>query len=93
MISLVFFLVSAVLSLPWDLYASYFREKAYGRTSQPLGDFLMQGGIALLITALVGGLFMTGVYWLIRRTGKRWWIWSGGLTASSSPSSSCCRRS
>ena len=81
MISLVFFLVSAALSLPWDLYANYFREKAYGRTSQPLGDFLMQGGIALLITALVGGLFMTGVYWLIRRTGKRWWLWSGGLTA------------
>ncbi len=81
MVSLVFFLVSAVLSLPWDLYANYFREKAYGRTSQPLGDFLMQGGIALLITALVGGLFMTGVYWLIRRTGKRWWMWSGGLTA------------
>ena len=24
---------------------------------------------------------MTGVYWLIRRTGKRWWLWSGGLTA------------
>jgi STE24 endopeptidase len=80
-VSLVFFLVSAVLSLPWDLYANYFREKAYGRTSQPLGDFLMQGGIALLITVVVGGLFMTGVYWLIRRTGKRWWLWSGGLTA------------
>ena len=80
-ISVVFFLVSTVLSLPWNLYASYFREKAYGRTSQPLGDFLMQGGIALLITAAVGGLFMTGVYWLIRRTGKRWWLWSGGLTA------------
>ena len=80
-ISLAFFLVSTLLSLPWELYSSYFREKAYGRTSQPFGDFLMQGGIALLITALVGGLFMTGVYWLMRRTGKRWWLWSGGLTA------------
>ena len=24
---------------------------------------------------------MMGVYWLIRRAGKRWWLWSGGLTA------------
>ena len=24
---------------------------------------------------------MIGVYWLIRRTGRRWWIWSGALTA------------
>ena len=43
-------MVSAMLTLPWTLYADYFREKAYGRTSQPLGDFLTQGGIALVIS-------------------------------------------
>ena len=80
-ISLVYFLVSAVLTLPWTLYASYFREKSYGRTSQPLSDFLGQAALATIITAVVGALFMTGVYWLIRRTGARWWIWSGALTA------------
>jgi STE24 endopeptidase len=77
----VFLIVSALLTLPWSLYADYFREKSYGRTSQPLSDFLMQGGIAIVITALVGGLFLTGVYWLMRRTGRRWWLWSGALTA------------
>src|SRR3954465_14170833 len=41
-VSLVFLLVSTVLTLPWTLYESYFREKSYGRTSQPLGDFLGQ---------------------------------------------------
>jgi STE24 endopeptidase len=80
-VSAVYFLVSAILTLPWTLYADYFREKDYGRTSQPIGDFLSQGTIALLISTVVGGLFMMGVYWLIRRTGKRWWLWSGGLTA------------
>jgi len=24
---------------------------------------------------------MVGVYWMMRRTGKRWWIWSTGLAA------------
>ena len=24
---------------------------------------------------------MIGVYWLMRRAGKGWWLWSGGLTA------------
>jgi STE24 endopeptidase len=81
-VAFVYFIVSTVLSLPWDLYASYFREKAYGRTSQPLGDFLMQGAIAALISAVVGTLFIASVYWLMRRTGKRWWIWSGGLAAA-----------
>lgn len=80
-ISLVFFVVSSLLTLPWTLYADYFRERAYGRTSQPLADYLGQLGLSSAIAALIGALFMTGVYWLIRRTGKRWWVWSGGLTA------------
>jgi len=81
-VGFVFFVVSTILTLPWTLYADYFREKGYGRTSQPLGDFLTQGTIAALISAVVGALFFTGVYWLMRRTGKSWWIWSGGLTAA-----------
>jgi len=36
LVSLVFFIVSAILTLPWDIYASWWREKSYGRTSQPL---------------------------------------------------------
>jgi STE24 endopeptidase len=81
-VSVVFFLASAVLSLPWDLYADYFRERGYGRTSQPLGDYLLQLSEMTLIVAVIGALFMLGVYWLMRRTGKRWWIWSGALTAA-----------
>ena len=81
-VSFVFFIISTVLTLPWTLYADYFREKAYGRTSQPLGDWLMQGAIAAGVSAVVGGLFLMGVYWLMRRTGKTWWIWSGALTAA-----------
>ena len=81
-VSFVFFLVSTALTLPWTLYADYFREKAYGRTSQPLGDWLMQGAIAAGVSAVVGAFFLMGVYWLMRRTGKTWWIWSGALTAA-----------
>lgn len=80
-VSAIFLLVSTLLSLPWSLYADYFRQRSYGRTTQPVGDFLTQGAIAALISALVGGLFLMGIYWLMRRTGKRWWLWSGGLTA------------
>jgi len=81
-VSLVFFIVSAILTLPWTLYESYFREKGYGRTSQPLADFLGQFALSAAITSLIGALFRIGIYWLIRRTGKRWWLWSGALTAA-----------
>jgi STE24 endopeptidase len=81
LVSLVFFLVSAVLALPWTIYDSWWREKGYGRTSQPIGDFLTQNLLAMAISALVTALFMIGVYWLIHRAGRRWWLWSGALTA------------
>ena len=81
-VSLVFFIISAILSLPWAIYESWWREKSYGRTSQPLGDFLGQNALATALSAVVTALFMVGVYWLIRRAGSRWWIWSGVLTAA-----------
>jgi STE24 endopeptidase len=80
-IGIVYFIVSAVLSLPWAIYADWGREKSYGRTSQPLGDHLVQSALATLISAVVISVFLIGVYWLMRRSGKRWWIWSGGLAA------------
>jgi STE24 endopeptidase len=82
LISLVYFIVAALLTLPWSIYESWWREKGYGRTSQPLGDWLSQSLLSTAITSVVAALFFIGVYWLIRRSGKRWWIWSGGLTAA-----------
>ena len=82
LVSLAYLLVAAVLSLPWTIYASWFREAGYGRTSQPIGDFLFQASLSTAIASLIGALFLTGVYWLIRRTGRRWWLWSSGLVAA-----------
>ncbi len=76
-----FLLLSAIVTLPWDIYSGWWRETAYGRTGQPLGDWLGQGAIGIAIATLFGGLFFLGIYALIRRAGKRWWIWSGGLAA------------
>lgn len=76
-----FFLLSAIISLPWDAYADWAREAAYGRTSQPFGDWLGQTAISAVITALLGSLFFLTIYALIRRTGRRWWVWTGGLVA------------
>ena len=80
-VALVFFIVSAILTLPWSIYADWWREKSYGRTSQPFSDWLLQLGIATLVTALLGAIFLMFVYWLIRRSGKGWWIWASVLTA------------
>jgi STE24 endopeptidase len=70
-----------VLSLPWSIYQDYYFEKSYGRTSQPFADFLSQNVIVIALSSFLGGLFFLGVYALIRRAGKSWWLWSGGFAA------------
>ena len=81
LVGVTYFLVSALISLPWGIYEEWAFEKSYGRTSQSLGDFLMQDAIGILITSVLGALFFLGIYALIRKAGKRWWLWSGGLAA------------
>jgi STE24 endopeptidase len=81
LICAVFLIVSSLISLPWGLYEGWWRETSYGRTSQPIADYLGQAAIAVGLSALLGGLFFLGVYALIRKAGRTWWIWSGGLSA------------
>jgi STE24 endopeptidase len=78
-VSAAFLLISTIIALPWTIYTDWYRERSYGLSSQPLGDFLGQMAIGELIGTVLGGLFLVGVYALIRRTGQRWWLWSGGL--------------
>lgn len=81
LVGVTYFLVSALISLPWGIYEEWGFQKSYGRTSQPLSDFLMQDAIGIIISSLLGALFFLGIYALIRKAGKSWWIWSGGFAA------------
>lgn len=80
-VGIVYLLVSAILTLPWTIYEDWWREKNYGRTGQPIGDYLLQGGISMVISAVFGGIFLMLLYLLIRKAGRSWWLWSGALTA------------
>ncbi len=80
-VAAVYSIVSAILTLPFSLYTDWWRESEYGRTSQPLSDFLSQGAIGLVVSSILGSILFIGVYLLIRRAGKLWWLWSSGLVA------------
>lgn len=81
LVAVVFLIVSSLIALPWDVYTEWWRETQYGRTSQPLGDFLAQGAISLVMGAVVGGLFLLGIYTLLRLAGRMWWAWGGAFLA------------
>jgi STE24 endopeptidase len=80
-ISMVYVAISSLLMLPWSIYGDWWRERKYGLSSQPFGDWLWQLGLSLAIGIVLTALFLIGVYWLIRRSGRAWWLWSAGLSA------------
>lgn len=83
LVAVTFVLVDALLTLPFIIYEEWWRESTYGRTSQPLGDFLGQAAISTLVDVVFASLLLLGVYALMRRAGRLWWLWGGGLVAMS----------
>lgn len=79
-VGLATFALSFLLSLPWAVYEDWWRELSYGRSSQPLGDFLGQQLISGAVSLVLGALFFVGIYALIRRSPRRWWLWASGFT-------------
>ncbi len=79
-ISAVYLVVSEVLEMPWSVFAGWWRETEYGRTSQPLMDFLSQGLLALAISVLLFGLFLVAIYAFIQKAKRLWWLWGGAFS-------------
>jgi STE24 endopeptidase len=72
--------IETVLALPWNAYEGWWREGKYGLTSQAFSGWLAETLIMGLITLIAMVLLMSGVYALIRRTPKTWWLWSAGVS-------------
>jgi STE24 endopeptidase len=69
-VSAAFLLISTLIALPWTIYTDWHRERSFDLSSQSLIDFLGQLAMSEAIGMMLGGLFLTGVYALIRKTGQ-----------------------
>ena len=78
---IVFTVADLMFELPWASYAQWAREKGYGLTSQAYGGWLSEQLLAATISALMTGVVFMLIYALMRRSPRRWWVWSGGLAA------------
>ena len=79
-LSAVYLVVSSLLEMPWSIFGGWWRETEYGRTSQPLMDFLGQGLLALAISTLLVGIFFVAIYAFIQKAKKLWWLWGGAFS-------------
>ncbi len=76
-VTAAFISLSWLLTLPWSIYAEWFRERAYNLSHQPFGDWLMQSLISTIVNMILFGAFFVGLYALIRRVPRGWPAWGG----------------
>lgn len=78
-LGLAYGLLSWLLTLPWAFYADWLRETSYGLTSRSWLGWLGQSAAEAAIGAVAAAVFLVGLYWLIRRWPRTWWVWAAGL--------------
>ena len=70
-------IIEGVLSIPWDAYSRWWREKGYGLTSQAFGGWLSEHFMKMAIGLVSLLIVYSLLYWLIRRAPRTWWLWAG----------------
>jgi STE24 endopeptidase len=76
----LFIVVAAIMTFPLTLHEGFYREHAFGLSNLSMNDWLQEYAIGLAVNVLMSGIFLVGLYAVIRRTGEAWWLWGAGVT-------------
>src|SRR6218665_3882101 len=71
----VIFLVTDVLTLPFQLYSTFVIEEKYGFNKTTFKTFLQDKVKGYLISALIGGVLLSVLIYLVQQIGPAFWIW------------------
>jgi STE24 endopeptidase len=72
----VYFVTIWVLSFPLDVAEGFFHQHAFGLSNQSFGRWLQNELVALAVNSLLAALVLWLPYLLLRRSPRRWWLWS-----------------
>src|SRR6185295_11925342 len=73
--TLQYFAVSALLFFPFTVYTDFFREHQYGMATQDFPAWMVDQLKGLGVTLVVGGAALMGLYGVLRKAPRTWWIW------------------
>jgi Zn-dependent protease with chaperone function len=74
-------LIQAIAFLPFAWYAGFVRQHAYGLSTETAGQWLADWGKGTAITVVIAAVVLWIPYRLLRASPRRWWLWTGLLTA------------
>jgi len=73
----LFNVLMTVLSLPLAYYVGFAREHAYGLSTQTRADWFGDWAKGLAVSCVLIALALPIPYHLLRRSPRRWWLYSG----------------
>ena len=76
----IFALITFVIDFPLAYYQGFVREHAYELSNQTFGKWFGDSLKALLVSIVMGFLFLWIPYLLLKRSPRRWWLYTGLLT-------------
>jgi Zn-dependent protease with chaperone function len=76
-----FVLVESAALLPFGWYVGFVRQHEYGLSTETAAQWLSDGAKAIAITAVIVALGLWIPYRVLRASPRRWWLWTGLLTA------------
>jgi STE24 endopeptidase len=74
---ILFTLVTFLLDLPLAYYSDFVRQHAYGLSDQTTGKWWSDTFTGLAISLVFTALTLWFPYWLLRRSPRRWWLYTG----------------
>jgi STE24 endopeptidase len=74
---ILFTLLTFLLDLPLSYYQGFVRQHAYGLSSQTAGKWWTDAFIGLAISCVFIALTLWFPYWLLRKSPRRWWLFTG----------------
>lgn len=75
----IFSLISFLIDLPLTYYQGFVRQHAYGLSNQTFAKWLSDSLTGLAVGTVIGFLFLWVPYLLLKRSPRRWWLYTGLL--------------
>jgi STE24 endopeptidase len=75
-----FSIILTIVSFPWDIYQSYYREHIYNQSHQAFSGWLRDQSIASLLSLVLGGIAVATLYAVARKLPNSWHIWGSAIT-------------
>jgi Zn-dependent protease with chaperone function len=73
----IFSVITYVIDLPRAYYEEFVRDHAYGLSNQTFGKWASDSLISLVVGIIGGTLFLWIPYLLLRKSPRRWWLYTG----------------